>query len=307
MSLDDSYLKYPHRSYGMDHDRYDWSMLSARPPVRWPNGKKLALWINVNLQFFPLNQKSEPFPVPGGMTMPYPDLRHFTLRDYGNRVGIYRFFEVFDRYDVRPTVAMSARLAERCPYLLNKIVERGHEIICHGWHMDALHFGGQSEKDEAELVTKSLDVLRELSGQDVKGWISPARNESANTPDLLAANGVEYFCDWVNDDMPYEVKTKSGKLIAMPLSGELEDTQILLNNLHSENSYVEQIQDACDFLLEEANEQGGRILALSLHPWLLGQPHRIARLEQVLDYVTRHNDVWPASAGEILQAMRPRS
>ena len=170
--------------------------------------------------------------------------------------------------------------------------------------MDALHYGGQAIEDEAELVKKSLDGLRALSGQDVKGWISPARNQSANTPDLLAANGVEYFCDWVNDDMPYEFRTTNGNLIAMPLSTELEDMQILVNNLHSEESYVEQIKDACDFLLEEANEQGGRILALSIHPWLLGQPHRIARLEQILDYVTGKTDVWCASAGEILRIIK---
>ena len=90
MALDKNYLEYPHRSHGMDHNRYDWQMLAQQKPVVWPNNKKLALWINVPLQFFPLDQKGDPFKVPGGMTMPYPDLRHYSLRDYGNRVGIYR-------------------------------------------------------------------------------------------------------------------------------------------------------------------------------------------------------------------------
>ena len=87
MPLDDSYFDYPHRSYGMDHDFYDWSMLVDRKPVEWPGGNRLALWVNVALQFFPLNQRGKPFPPPGGMTTAYPDLRHFTLREYGNRVG----------------------------------------------------------------------------------------------------------------------------------------------------------------------------------------------------------------------------
>jgi hypothetical protein len=96
MALDKSHLVYPQRKYGMDHDRYKWSMLSDRKAVTWPGSKKLAVWVNVPLQFFPLDQKGVPFSVPGGMTMPYPDLRHYSLRDYGNRVGIYRFFKAFD-------------------------------------------------------------------------------------------------------------------------------------------------------------------------------------------------------------------
>jgi peptidoglycan/xylan/chitin deacetylase (PgdA/CDA1 family) len=299
MVMDKSYLEYPHRSYGMDHDRYEWSMLSERKPVQWPGGNKLALWVNVGLQFFPLDQRGVPFKVPGGMTMPYPDLRHFSLRDYGNRVGIYRFFKAFDRYSVTPTIAMNTRLAERVPYLLDKIKERGDEVMCHGYHMDALHYGGQDEREEAELVKRALDGLRELSGQAVRGWLSPAKNESPNTPELLAANGIAYFCDWVNDDMPYAFNTARGELTAMPLSTELEDRFILQNNLHSEDSYVQQLCDACDYLLQEAGGQGGRVLALTVHPWLLGQPHRIAKLEQVLEYIMAQPGVWSASASDI--------
>ena len=284
----------------MDHDRYDWSMLSTRPKVSWPEGKKLAFWVNVCLQFFPLNQSGKPFLPAGGLTMPYPDLRHYTLREYGNRVGIYRFLRSFDKYSVKPTFALNARVAERHSFLIDTLKERGDEILCHGLHMDALHYGGQDIIEERELIERSLSSLRELSGQDVLGWISPDRSESENTPELLVQNGVQYFCDWVNDDMPYVFKTDAGELIAMPLSQELEDTFILMNNKHSAESYVEQVCDACDFLLAEAREQGGRILSLNIHPWMLGQPHRIGKLEEVLDYVTSHPDVWCATARGIM-------
>ncbi|AEE22516.1 polysaccharide deacetylase [Glaciecola sp. 4H-3-7+YE-5] len=301
MALDKSYLEYSHRSHGMDHDRYDWSMLTDRPKITWPDGKKLALWVNVPLQFFPLDQKGEPFKIQGGMTMPYPDLRHFSLRDYGNRVGIFRFLKAFDKYDVTPTFAMNTQLAKRNPYLLNTIKERGNEVMCHGMHMDALHYGGQDKQLETQLVQDSVNQLRELTEQNITGWLSPGRNESENTPELLAANGIEYFCDWVNDDMPYRFKTDKGNLWAMPLSNELDDVFIMLNNLHSEDSYAEQMIDACDFLLKEANHSGGRILSLNIHPWMLGQPHRIGALEQVLEYVMSQ-DVYSASASDILQA-----
>ncbi|ARN74240.1 polysaccharide deacetylase family protein [Oceanicoccus sagamiensis] len=304
MTLDKDYFDYPHRSYGMDHDRYDWSMITDRKPVSWPEGKKLALWVNVGLQYFPLNQEGKPFKVPGGMTMPYPDLRHYSLRDYGNRVGIYRFFKAFDKYGIKPTIAMNTRLAERLPYLVDKVKERGDEIICHGYHMDALHYGGQDKDEEASIVKKALDGLRDITGQPVRGWISPAKNESENTPELLAENGIEYFCDWVNDDMPYAFRTQSGNLTAMPLSTEIEDRFVIQNNLHSEDSYVEQVCDACDFLIAEAEQQGGRILALNIHPWLLGQPHRIGKLEKALAYIMSKDEVWSASAGDILDSWK---
>lgn len=300
MTLEKSYFDYPRRAYGMDHDRYEWSMLSERTKIAWPNKKPLAVWVNVCLQFFPLNQQGVPFKVPGGMTMPYPDLRHFSLRDYGNRVGLYRILKALDKHNITPTFAMNTLLAKRTPYLVDMLKERDNEILCHGYHMDALHYGGQNRQQEAELVKTSLNELRALTGQNISGWLSPARNQSENTPELLRQNGIEYFCDWVNDDMPYRFNTSDGPLWAMPLSNELDDSFIMMNNLHSEQSYAEQVMDACDYLLAEAQQLNcGRILALNIHPWMLGQPHRISALEQVLEHVTS-KQVWSASASDIL-------
>ena len=302
MPLDPSYLEYSHRKYGMDHDHYDWSMLVSRKPVKWPNNAKIALWVNVSLQYFPLNQQGKPFPPTGGMTTAYPDLRHYTLREYGNRVGIFRLLKAFDEYDIAPTFAVNAQLAERYPYLIHKLAERGDEIIGHGWNMDTPHYGGQDRGEEATVIERSLNTLRKMTGQRVEGWLSPSKSQSANTPELLVENGVKYMCDWINDDMPYPFRTPAGEIIAMPLSTELEDRFIMQANLHSESEYADQIEDAFDFLYEEAEEQGGRMLALSIHPWMLGQPHRIGRLEQVLEYITGRGDVWSAGASDISAA-----
>lgn len=307
MALDADMAAYPQRRYGMDHDRYDWRMLAQRASPAWPGGRQLALWVNVGLQFFPMNPASKTR-LPGSMTMPYPDLRHFTLRDYGNRVGIYRFLEAFDRYGVKPTMALNARLAERYPYLLDRLLARGDELVGHGWDMDSPHVAPLAPDAEAELVRRSLGRLRELSGQRVRGWVSPGRLETAATPELIAAEGIEYFCDWVNDDMPYRFRTANGPLWAMPLSAELEDRFILMDNLHSAESYMQQVMDACDLLLAEARASGGgRILALSVHPWMLGQPHRIGYLEKALAYIMAQPGVWSASAGEIADAFATAS
>ncbi len=289
----------------MDHARYEWSMLATRAPVSWPEGARLALWINLNVQFFPLNQRGKPFPPPGGMSTPYPDLRHYTLRDYGNRVGIVRCLAALEAAGLSPTCSVSAAIADIYPRLLERLCERDLEILCHSWHMDSLHHGGLEANEETELIVRALTRLRQFTGQPVAGWLSPGRSQSANTPDLLAAQGVAYMGDWMNDDLPYDFHTTSGTLVALPLSLELDDQFIIGNNLHSEWEYAQQIKDACDFLLQEADESGGgRLLALNVHPWMMGQAHRIAAFESMLEHLAQAAGIWNASAYEIVQAWK---
>ena len=302
MSLDDRHLQYPWRRRGMDHDRYDWSMLVDRPRVQWPGGKTLAVWVNVSLEHFPLNPAGKPLKLPGAMTMPYPDLRHYTLRDYGNRVGIYRFLEVFRRLGVRSSFAMNAELVLRYPALLRALLDHGGEFLGHSWSMDTPHAGGLAEAEESALVERSLAVLRAATGQSVRGWLGPGKLQSPRTPELLKANGVEYFADWVNDELPYAFRTAQGPLWSLPLTTEIEDRFVVMDNLHAEQSWAEQVMDACDLLLEESRREGGRLLALSLHPWVMGQPHRVKHLEAALGYVMSRPGVWNAQPGEILDA-----
>lgn len=302
MALERNHLEYPRRAYGMDHDRYAWSMLTDRPRVQWPHGKTLAVWVNVSLEHFPLNPAGKPVKLPGSMTMPYPDLRHYTLRDYGNRVGIYRFLNAFKRLGVQASFAVNAELAVRYPALMAALAEHGGEVLGHGWNMDTPHAGGLAEADEAALIARSLGTLRAATGQAVKGWIGPGKLQSPNTPELLQANGVEYFADWVNDEMPYAFQTKRGPLWALPLTTEIEDRFVVMDNQHSEESWAEQVKDACDLLLAESREQGGRLLTISLHPWVMGQPHRMKHLEAALAYVLAQPGVWNAQPGEILEA-----
>ena len=299
--LADKFLKYPQRKYGMDHDHYDWSQLSERDPVAWPNGKKLALWINVPIQFFPLNQRGEPFKVPGGMTMPYPDLRHFSLREYGNRIGIYRLIQAFEQFDIKPTYAINSDAAKRLPQLMNEIKERGEDVICHGINMDCLHHNGLSVDQEMQQILESKQTLNELFDRQIKGWLSPAKNQSSNTLNLLSEAGFEFVCDWVNDELPYKMRTNKGSLTAMPLATELDDYFVVQQNFHSEESWVQQVCDATDFLLKEATADNGRMLSLNIHPWLMGQPHRIGYLEEVLELLSNNKDIWHASASQICE------
>ena len=298
------YMDYPLRRYGMDHERYDWSMLPDRKPVAWPQQARVALWVVPALEWFPLNMAGVPFKPPGAMQTAYPDLRHYTLRDYGNRVGIFRIMKALEKHGIRPTVAVNAAVAVRYPSLIGECTQRGWEIMANGLDMDHLHHGGLAVDDEKKLIDTTLDILRKASGQAVRGWLSPAKSESAATLDLLGAAGLDYVCDWVNDDMPYAMRTASGPIHAMPHPIDIDDHTILVQNHHTEDDFRDQLCDQFDLLYKESATDGGRIMAISLHPWVIGQPYRMRALEEALAHIMRHPGVWAATGGEILDAWK---
>lgn len=303
-TLPEDYLDYPLRRYGMDHARYDWSMLPQRPPVAWPHEARIALWLVPALEWFPLDMQGKPFKPPGAMQTAYPDFRHYTLRDYGNRVGIFRIMQALERHGLRASVALNAAVAVRYPALVQACVQRGWEVIANGLDMDHLHHGGMAEEDERALIAQTLSILRQASGQPVTGWLSPAKSQSWNTPDLLREAGIDYACDWVNDDMPYAMHTRAGTLHAMPHPIDLDDTTILVQNHHTEDDFRDQLIDQFDLLYREARPGDGRVMAISLHPWVIGQPYRIRALEEALAHIVRHRGVWSATGAEILQAWK---
>ena len=300
--LPDAHLEYPLRRYGMDHSHYDWSMLPKRKQVQWPGGARVALWVVPALEWFPLNMKSVPFKPPGAMMTAYPDLRHYTLRDYGNRVGIFRIMQALAKHQIRASVAVNAAVALRYPSLIQACTGQGWEVIANGLDMDHLHHAGLAPDDEAQLISSTLAILRQASGQPVRGWLSPAKSESANTLALLGEAGLDYVCDWVNDDMPYPMQTPAKTLHAMPHPIDIDDHTILVQNHHTEDDFRDQLCDQFDLLYRESATQGGRVMAISLHPWVIGQPYRIGALEQALKHIMAHRGVWAATGSEILDA-----
>lgn len=302
MTLPKEHLEYPKRRYGMDQDWYPWTPQPARPKVAWPDGNRVALLVVVALEFFPLDQPAAPFRAPGGMVTPYPDLRHYTLRDYGNRVGVFRVARALEALGVVPTVAINSRVAERYPFLLDFILERGWEVMGYGVDMGRVHYGGMDEAEEAATVREALGVLREMSGQPVTGWASPAKSQSMKTLDLLSAEGVRYVTDWISDEMPFALSTANGPLTAIPLQHEMDDQTIMLAYQHTEDQFVEQVVDQFDVLYREATPEDGRMMTLTIHPWMSGQPHRIGALESALGHIMRHKGVWSANGAAIREA-----
>lgn len=307
MSMPDSYLDYPMRRYGMDHDRYDWSDMFERKPVVWPDGARIALSLVTHVQHFPLDMPAKPFKAPGALSMPYPDFRYFTNRDYGNRIGIFRILRLLAARGLKGSFAVNGCLAARYPALVKAIVDDGHEVVAHGLDMGKVHHSGLEAEAEDAIIAQALDLLRKATGQRVEGWLSPGRAQSFNTPDLLAKNGVTYGLDWANDDLPYDMRTAHGPLLSVPLAYETDDRVVSDEYFQSEAEWAQQVKDRFDLLYCESASHGGRVMSIPLHSWVTGMPYRIKYLDQVLDHILSHDGVWTASTAEIAAAFKAQA
>lgn len=304
MSLDRAYLDYPKRRYGYDHEVFEWSALHERTPIAWPGGATVAVWLCVSLEWFPITPSDTPFRAPGHMQTAYPDYRHYTARDYGNRVGVYRLLDAFAKAGIQASFATNSAIAERNPQLIADIVAAGHEIIAHSTDMNGTIATGLPIEDETALIGRSLDTLEAATGKRPQGWLSIARSQSWNTPDLLVEAGVRYCCDWVNDELPYRFRNG---LINLPLNHELSDRQMIAVQQQSTDSYAQSIIDAFDWLAGEAQAGGGRMLPLHVTPYIIGLPYRIGAFETLLAQLAARPEVWFATGGEIVDAWSAQS
>ncbi len=294
MTVDPAYLDYPKRRHGYDHDVYQWSAIKDRKPVAWPGDAKVAVWVCVSLEYFPLTPSDTPFRAPGHMQTAYPDYRHYTAREYGTRIGFYRLLDAFAKAGVKVSIATNSAIAERYPSIIADIVAGGHEIIAHSTDMNGTIASGLPEEKERALINTALDTLERVSGTRPTGWLSIARSQSWNTPHLLKDAGVRYCCDWVNDELPYRFENG---LINLPLNHELSDRQIITVQQQSADSYAQQMLDAYDWLALE----GRRMLPMHVTPYIMGLPYRIDAFERLLADLQKRG-AWFASGGAIVDA-----
>lgn len=301
MTLPADYLKYPKRRHGQDMDRYDWQLASSRAPVRLANGKALAVMIVVNCEFHPINPANTPFRHPAGMVTPYPDLRHFTSRDYGNRVGVFRILDCLKTEGLKATFPVSAALLTRARPLIEAIVSDGHEIAAAGLHGDAIHWSGLSPDEENRRV-EDVRAAFTAAGLHPVSWMSPARQQSFATPDILTAHGFTRTLDWETDQVPVPLRTENGPLTALPVHNELEDFKLLIERHQSEALWRDQILEAKDFLIAESAARGAGVLGFTLTPFVTGQPYRIWALREILAALAGDDTVWCAGADELADA-----
>ena len=303
MPVDRDYV-LPELRRGMDHDHYEWSPLnSGRPALTWPDRARVALCVIVTLEHMEWSRPPGAYQVPnlaGGYGQgPFPDVTAWSHREYGHRVGVFRVLDALDAHGIRPTIAMDALTAEHYPFLARHCRARGDEVIGHGISVNRMLTSRMTEEEERESIRTSVEAVTRAIGTAPRGWLGPEYGESARTPRLLAEAGIEYVCDWVNDEQPYPLKVPAGALDALPISLPLDDVNALWDRRIDVDRYGRMITETFDTLHREGADNG-RLLVLHLHPWLIGQPFRIGGLEQALAHVMRHEGVWAATGSAIV-------
>ena len=284
-------------------DRIDHSPLPSRPPLRWPGGARVALWVAPNIEHYEyLPEKirvRNPWP-----RVPHPDILGYGLRDYGNRVGVWRLMEVFDRFQLPVTVSLSMAVLDMYPDIAEAMMKREWEFMSHGLYNTRYHWN-MSEAEERDAIEECQTIHLRHTGRRLAGWFSPAASNTRLTPDLVAESGIRYLCDLYHDDQPTTIRVRSGQLTSLPYSMEINDSIAWRRGQEAE-AFAQKIRDEFDTLYAEG-EVHGRVMNIAVHPFIMGQPHRIEALAQALDYILGHDGVWCATGAQIVDWYRQQA
>ena len=278
-----------------EQDRYPYSAIVDRKPLRWPNGARVAVWVIPNIEHFLFDRPSTS--VTAVTASLVPDVLNYSWRDYGVRVGIWRMMEVMEKHGVKGTVALNSDVCRHYPRIIEGGKQLGWEWMGHGNNNSTL-INRQSEDEERELIKNVIDTIKASTGAQPRGWLSPALSESHRTLDILAENGIQYVGNWVNDEQPYPMRVKSGSMISMPYSIEMNDIPVFLDQGQSPETFGRMICDQFDVLYEDGAKTG-RVMSICLHPFLIGHPHRSKYFDQALAHIRSRQEVWVTTGGKI--------
>jgi len=278
------------------HDRYDYSPLRGRPDYAWPDGKKLAIYVALNLEHFSFGEGLGAELAPGG---PPPDVLNYAWRDYGNRVGAWYLLDVFDALKLPVAALVNSAMYDYAPQLVAAHRARGDEIVGHG-RTNAERQGTLDEAGERALIAEATARLAQEEGRPPQGWLGPWISQSPLTPDLLAEAGYGYLLDWCMDDQPIWFNCRGGKrLLAVPYPQELNDIPAIVGRKVGASDFADMIVDQFDEMLALA-ETRPLVMGIALHPYLVGQPHRLKHLKRAFLHILQRRDaIWLTTPGAI--------
>ena len=254
------------------------------------------MWVVVNVEVWdfqaPLPRTLLPYPQGEPVV---PDVANYGWFDYGLRVGIWRIKDVLDQHAIRATMSLNGVLCEAYPQVVAECVRSQWELMGHNYIQQVM----SKEPDERAAIRKTKQLLEAASGKPMRGWIGPGLSETEATLDLLVEEGVEYVADWVNDDVPYQLKTADGALYALPYSLEINDIVLHLVQQRPSPELFERTRDQFDTLYSES-AQGAKVMCVAVHPYVSGVGHRIKYFRQIFEYMQQHDGVVFMTGEEIL-------
>lgn len=275
--------------------RIPYRSAEERPVIKWPNGARVALCVVPNVEHYEYLPPPHPLRNAYPRT-PHPDVFSYGAKDYGNRSGLWRMFDVLDKHRIRATASLNIGVIEHYPEVFVACEQRQWDFIGHGLY-NTRYMWGVSEAEERAHIATCVELFRNRTGRQLQGWLSPALSHTLLTPDLVAEAGIRYLCDLVHDDQPWPVRVRSGRLITMPYSVDLNDAVTYRQGYEAED-FARMIVDTFDTLWREG-QHSGKVLSIAVHPYNMGQPHRIRHLDAALAHIMRHPDVWVATGSEI--------
>ncbi len=282
-----------------EHGRFDYVPLPSRPTYEWPNGRRLAFTLCNNIEHFGFRAGiGVDQAVPGGNVAQ--NHRNYAWRDYGNRVGIWYYFDMLDDYGLPGSHNINSAALEACPQIGERMRQRGDEFIGHGRtnseRQDVLW-----EEDEARLIRESTDVLTSHAGERPSGWLGPWLAQSPVTLDLLKEAGYAYVMDWPADDQPFWMRTRSGPLLSVPYSVELNDVPLMITRQQSATDFERMMIDQFDEMLR-LSARYPLVFTVTCHPFCVAQPFRLGPLRRALDHILKHRDeLWICQPRDIAQ------
>ena len=287
---------------------YPFSAIAKRGKLKWPDGKKVALILTLNLETWDMVKDTDrPYYAGGPPILPdvlagnVADFPNFTWREYGQRVGIWRLFDAFDKAKVPASCTINAKTALIRADIANAPKERGWEVVAHNYEQgELLSDYAKDPKKEREVIESTLKVYKEFYGKPAKGWLSSSLRGTVNTPSIIREHGLIFYCDLLNDDQPYLVDTPHGPIVSTPYTNEINDFTILTRRGHNTDEFRDILKEELSVLLEEATEQGSwRMMNVGLHPHVAGRAYRVRAVKEFLDFAKKQPGVWFATREQI--------
>ncbi|WP_321340373.1 polysaccharide deacetylase family protein [Breoghania sp.] len=269
----------PRIPYRLPHDRR---------PLSGPEGKRLIVNLVVNIEHWPFDRE-----MPRKLLTPphgrdqVPDVPNFCWADYGMRAGMARLLALFKEHALPVSASINATAIDTYPDCAEAIREAGWEFVGHGMHQTSL----SAETGEEGVIRETLQRLRAFTGQPVRGWLSPGLRETEATPDILAAEGIDYLCDWSVDDVPHWMSADPRQLIAMPYTLELNDSVVFAVEKHSSAEMLQRLQATLECFDAPTEPAGAKVVGIGLHPHLISVPHRFPYLVRMIETLQARNDV----------------
>jgi peptidoglycan/xylan/chitin deacetylase (PgdA/CDA1 family) len=276
--------------------RLRYSAIVDRPPLGLPGGARVIVWPVVNVEVWDIGRPMprQVLPPPTGATQ-LPDVPHWGWHEYGMRVGFWRMKALLDELKIVPSLSINARVCLDYPRVARAARDAGWEFMGHSYDQRPIHL----EPDQAGMIRRSVKVLREFSGRRTVGWMGPGLTETVDTPELLAAAGIKYLADWVVDDEPCTIRTRGGTLVTLPYTLELNDIAMMVVQHHPAAEFVSRCMDTFECLYREGRQRP-KVMAIALHPYISGVPHRIKYLETVLKRLSKQKGVLVWNGAQIL-------